>query len=162
MATGPALGANFDGVNFTGGVPLRTYFGSGAIGCSVQGMLSGADVVDDNAVSGLPTNQVRCVGSGVDYPYVLDRFQVRNGVSGATPGISTQAESQYFLDVQEEQVRFYGPNNYVRLNSGIMELAANLHLRAQCGDTSNVVISTRGKSSAPSSDTDGTVVGSQA
>ncbi len=191
MTTGPAMGAILDGVNYSGGATSKTSFGAGSTGCTVHGFVAGSEVNDQSVTPpAVSTNQVRCIGSGIDFPYALDRFQVRDSTVAGFPGIPTQPNSHFHLDVQAEQTRFYGPNNYMRLNSGIFELASNITMRLQCGiDPGNqIVLSNRNgastwqtghlllgghhiwvdaasklriKSSAPASDTDGTVVGSQ-
>jgi hypothetical protein len=189
MTTGAAIGAVIEGVNYatSAGSELRTFFGSGATGCYVHGLLSAPNV--DNQ-SGNTTNQARVIGSNLDFPYMLERFQVRDSAVSGVPGISSAPDAAFYLDVQEQQTRFYGPNNYLRLTTGILEFAANTSMRLQSGDSANynISISTRSgvstfdrghlvlgshhiwvdqsgklriQNGAPTGDTSGVVVGSQ-
>jgi hypothetical protein len=137
MQAAPAQGAELRQVNYA--TSMSTYFGRGTAATYVSGHINASMVVD---ASGNDTNQLRAVGSGMDWDYVLGRFQVRKKLGA---GISVAPQS-YILDVQDEAISLFGQaDNSFRSDEGALELRARQSLRLLAGNApgQNVVVGSR-------------------
>lgn len=139
MAAAPVLGADVTQLDDASTPSMYMYIGSGTSGCYISGQISAANVTN---ASGDTTVTVRPFGSGIDQAFFQGEFEVRKSFTSGVPVTSTN----YNLRVVDDLITlFTQSNNFIKNNSGILELAANQNLRLRSGTTAgqNVVVLNR-------------------